>query len=334
MKKSFARNPRIGNTDLSNSRRKFLAGTATLVGATAFASSLNAQSPPLTPGPATDLVVLNFALRLENLENAFYTQGLAKFAATDFANGAFFANLGPASMGNVYQYFQLIQMHEATHVATLQKVITSLGGTPVPPDMYNFGYVTVDDFVMLAQLLENTGVMAYDGAVALLTNPMLLTAGATIATVEARHAAYLNQLNFGIPFPQAFDTPQSMAQILAAAGQFIVGGTGTGTGGGTGTGTPPPMATALTVMAAPKGASVVNPTLTLTSMVAGGTAPYTYLWTTALGSLNASINTPTSASTGVQFLQGPGNYTFSLMVTDSTGKVTSSDTATVYYGGR
>ena len=43
-------------------------------------------------------------------------------------------------------------------------MITSLGGTPVKPCTYNFGYKTADQFVTLAALLESTGVAAYDGA--------------------------------------------------------------------------------------------------------------------------------------------------------------------------
>ena len=70
-------------------------------------------------------------------------------------------------------------------------------------------------------LLENTGVMAYDGAVRLIKNPAILTAAATIATVEARHAAYLRLVTGDIPFPAAFDTPRTMTEILAAAGGFI-----------------------------------------------------------------------------------------------------------------
>jgi len=50
-------------------------------------------------------------------------------------------------------------------------------------------------------------VSAYDGAIAYVDSPALQTAGATIATVEARHASYLNLVNDDIPFPDAFDTP-------------------------------------------------------------------------------------------------------------------------------
>lgn len=50
----------------------------------------------------------------------------------------------------------------------------------------------------------------------------LLTAGATIATVEARHASYLNLLNDESPFPDPFDDPLSPGEVLDAAGGFIV----------------------------------------------------------------------------------------------------------------
>ncbi len=56
-----------------------------------------------------------------------------------------------------------------------------------------------------AQVFENTGVKAYDGAPAHIECAKLLTAGATIATVEACHASYLNLLNRDIPFPAPFD---------------------------------------------------------------------------------------------------------------------------------
>ena len=80
----------------------------------------------------------------------------------------------------------------------------------------------MDQFIKVAELLETTGVMAYDGAIHLICSPELRTAGATIATVEARHASYLNLLNGDVPFPLAFAAPKTMAEILAAAGGFIV----------------------------------------------------------------------------------------------------------------
>jgi hypothetical protein len=55
------------------------------------------------------------------------------------------------------------------------QTVASLGGAPQPVDCYNFGFKTVDDFLLIAQNLENTGVQAYDGAIASLTDPNLQT---------------------------------------------------------------------------------------------------------------------------------------------------------------
>ena len=69
----------------------------------------------------------------------------------------------------------------------------------------------------MKQFLENTGVSAYDGAIAHIQRAALLTAGATIATVGARHASYLNLLNGDVPFPRAFDEAVPPRAICEAA---------------------------------------------------------------------------------------------------------------------
>jgi hypothetical protein len=205
-----------GASDKSGGRREFLIRSAAIFGAgTLLSSSLSAQSPP------TDLSLVNYALTLENLEAAFYTQGLTQFSSTDFANSTSVQNFGAVIGGDVYAYLSVIRDHETQHVRTLQSLITSLGGTPVKPCTYSFGYKTADDFFTVAALLENTGVMAYDGALSQISSASLKTAAATIATVEARHASYLNLLTGASPFPTSFDTAATSAAILAAANKFI-----------------------------------------------------------------------------------------------------------------
>lgn len=218
----------------SISRRRFLTGSAALLGG----SALVAAMPKLakaheTPDPPTDIDILNYALTLEHLEAVFYTQGLKKFDRLDFRK-AFGPRRGlPPRAGllnvagaKVYDYFRLIRNHEQAHVRTLSAVIQDLGGTPVPPCRYNFertAFTSIRKFVAVAQLLENTGVTAYDGAIAHVEAAQLLTAGATIATVEARHASYLNLLNGDVPFPDAFDTPVAPQKVCNTVNrQFIV----------------------------------------------------------------------------------------------------------------
>jgi hypothetical protein len=158
-----------------------------------------------------DLEVLNYALTLEHLEYAFYRDGVGTF---DFGEDPF---------GNaITTYAMAIRDHEGVHVKTLTGAVTNLGGTPVEEATYDFGYDSdPKKFLATAQALENTGVMAYDGAIQYLTSADLVTAAASIAAVEARHASYLNLVNGQVPFPAAFEQAKSKAEILEVAGPFI-----------------------------------------------------------------------------------------------------------------
>ncbi|HEV2108875.1 MAG TPA: ferritin-like domain-containing protein [Thermomicrobiales bacterium] len=164
----------------------------------------------------SDIDVLNYALTLEHLESTFYRQGLEDFTVEDFTDAGYDEQ--------VYEYFTLIGDHEAAHVNVLASTIEQLGGEPVQEAEYDFGYQDVDGFVGVAQALENTGVAAYTGAASALTDSGLLTAALTIHGVEARHAAYLNQILGEVPFPEAFETPLSPDEVLGIAGPFIVSG--------------------------------------------------------------------------------------------------------------
>jgi hypothetical protein len=214
-------------------------GLATVAAVTASGALLNAQNTPGSPAPsaANDLQLLNYALTLEYLEATFYTQGLARFSPADFQSSSFYQALQTASgvtgtpplsgetgtglVQDIYAFLSIIRNHEQAHVRVLSSTIRSLGGTPISAPRFQFPYNNVDEFIALAATLENTGVAAYNGALPMISSPALITAGATIATVEARHAAYLNRLRGMNPFPDAFDAGKSMAEILQIAGPFL-----------------------------------------------------------------------------------------------------------------
>jgi rubrerythrin len=219
-----------------SSRRKFLTGSATLLAGGALAAVLPRAAQAHETGRASNVDMLNYALTLEHLEYIFYREGLKKFDESDFrryfARNREYEKQGIRDIDGeaVRRKFVVIREHEETHVETLEFVISEvLEGTPVPRARYNFeqtAFTSVGKFVSVAQFLENTGVSAYDGAIAHIEAAKLLTAGATIATVEARHAAYLNLLNGTSPFPEAFDTPVAPRAICEAVkaenGGFIV----------------------------------------------------------------------------------------------------------------
>jgi hypothetical protein len=123
--------------------------------------------------------------------------------------------------------FTAILMHENEHVAYL---VNALGTAARPkPTFQGLEQDTFADFVVVAQVLENTGVAAYLGAAPFINDAGILAAAGSILTVEARHAGYLNTyLGDPITAPAgdddmgpSFDTPATADQIVAAAGGFI-----------------------------------------------------------------------------------------------------------------
>jgi hypothetical protein len=73
-------------------------------------------------------------------------------------------------------------------------------------------------FAATAQVLEDTGVSAYLGQVGNISVKGTLAAAATIATVEARHAGWIRNINGVVGAPNSFDKRKSEKSILAAVG--------------------------------------------------------------------------------------------------------------------
>ena len=197
-----------------------LVGGGALLGATAGVARAG-HGTPAAPDTVPDLDVLNYALTLEYLEAAFYVQALggagtaAKFSKGAITGSKLFKGFDGRVRSTAYGYLSQIRNHEVAHVAFLRN---ALGKDAVPTCVFKFdaGLKNVDTFLKTARVLENTGVMAYDGAIRHLDTGDFLQAAATVATVEARHAAYLNLINRASPFPAAFDTPKKPSEILAA----------------------------------------------------------------------------------------------------------------------
>jgi len=131
--------------------------------------------------------VLNYALKLEYLEAAFYNQGATATAL----------NIPSADK----TYLTTAQNHENQHVAFLKGILGSAAVNPAAA--YDFTakgtfptvFTNYDIYLAVAQALEDTGVRAYKGqAPNLLGNQTVLSAALAIHSVEARHASAVRQI--------------------------------------------------------------------------------------------------------------------------------------------
>jgi hypothetical protein len=166
-----------------------------------------------------NLTVLKFAALLEDLETKFYEDALAKFKEEDFKTAGF------SSSAVAAEQFSSIQNDESTHAVVLKAGLKSFASGPIEGCTFDFGDALKDVATMAAtaRLIENVGVSAYLGAAPLLTDAGLLSAAASIATVEARHQTTLNILNAGTAISNAFDMALTPSEVLALAGGFVKG---------------------------------------------------------------------------------------------------------------
>jgi hypothetical protein len=192
--------------DLSPStRRAFLARAglgagAALLGGLAAAGGARAQG-------GGDVGILNFALVLEYLQAAFYTEAERTGALSGVAARA------SAQIGAV----------ERAHVTALSD---ALGAKAVARPSFDFQGTTADGdaFLRTAVAFEDLGTAAYKGQLPELRSKDYLAAALSIHSVEARHAAWIRYLAAKAPAASAFDEPVSRAraeEIVASTG-FVV----------------------------------------------------------------------------------------------------------------
>ncbi len=154
-----------------------------------------------------DVEILNFALTLEYLETAFYKMGSKKAGLS----------------GQAKTLAKEFGDQEAQHVAALTQAIKGAGGTPVKQPKVAFPITGQSSFLKLAQVLEDTGVGAYNGAGPMIQTPKVLMAAGSIVQIEARHAAAIRLLNGAAPSPGAFDKGIPAATVKKKVTPFIKG---------------------------------------------------------------------------------------------------------------
>jgi rubrerythrin len=185
-------------------KRGALAGGGLIAGGAMFGTILSSAEAAISStkrSKKNDVRILNFALTLEFLEAAFYKQAVANAAYGDSAD--------------LKKFAETVAKHEAAHVDFLKG---ALGSAAVKSPKFDFGNAVTDKatFAATAQVLEDTGVSAYLGQVGNVLQIPVLKAAGTIATVEARHAAWIRFINGDLPAPASFDTRKSEKAILKA----------------------------------------------------------------------------------------------------------------------
>ena len=146
------------------------------------ASAAAESTPSSAADMSGDLEIVNYALTLEYLEADFYAQVIDSGLVKDMK----LADLAKA-----------IGQHEQEHVDALIATAKQLGGEPAGKPTTKFEQVLsggLKTVLETAATVENLGAAAYLGAAGSIKNKDILAAALAIHSVEARHAAALNEL--------------------------------------------------------------------------------------------------------------------------------------------
>ena len=181
-------------------------------------ASRAASPPPTAQFGRGDLGILNYALTLEFLEAEFYEEVVASGVVRD---------------RKVARLAKRIGENENEHVEAITATVKKLGGTPAKKPKTNFQPVIEGgpkNILTTAAMVENLGAAAYLGQAGNIESEEVLAAALSIHTVEAEHAAALNELA-GNRFRKgalegslpdgAFAKPMSAQQVLAQVKPFL-----------------------------------------------------------------------------------------------------------------
>jgi rubrerythrin len=168
-------------------RAGFLRGAVVGGGAllTAFATPASAAG-----AKARDISILNFALTLEELQAAFYTE----------------TERNKVLSGALKRQATTVGATERAHVRAFR---SALGSAAIARPHFDFGGATEgsDAFRKTAVAFEDLAVAAYKGQAPRITSRAYLASALAIHSVEARHAAWIRRLAGKPPVSGPFDEP-------------------------------------------------------------------------------------------------------------------------------
>lgn len=171
---------KLGGTGLAA-----LALSGTVNAATSFTNPAAKQTTQTIDLGSGDVGILNFAYLLEQLEAQFYAQVVA-------------SNYYAGASAEERQILSDLNAHESIHRQFFKAAITAVAPTQIIPEItFNFAGVDFgsrDSVLTTSQVLEDTGVSAYNGAGQLIQNADYLVLAGKIVSVEARHAAAIRDL--------------------------------------------------------------------------------------------------------------------------------------------
>jgi rubrerythrin len=163
--------------------------------------------PAAAAGATRDVSILNFALTLEELQAAFYTE----------------VERNKVLRGELKRQADTVGGHERAHVRAFRAV---LGSKAIKRPHFDFGGATEGSsaFRRTAVAFEDLAVAAYKGQAPHIHSRAYLASALAIHSVEARHAAWIRRLAGKPPVAGPFDEPVSGATAtrIVARTHFVM----------------------------------------------------------------------------------------------------------------
>jgi rubrerythrin len=202
-----------------------ISGAAMFLGLEACKKTHDHPNPPSTMDVGSgDPGILNFAYALEQLEAAFYTK----------VNASFYTNITADEQAILTD----IMYHEVIHRNFFKAALGTAAIGTLTFDFSTVDFTSRASVLSTAKALEDTGVSAYNGAGAYISNPDYLTLAGKIVSVEARHAAAIRDLlnpksgdfagddvvspTTGLDFSRTPNSTTGGPSIVATANTFLI----------------------------------------------------------------------------------------------------------------
>jgi rubrerythrin len=155
-----------------------------------------------------DLDILEYLLSVEYVQSGLYREALSEVSLSE----------------DLARLVGELRDEEVEHVDALRATIEDAGRTPPERVSLDFGEALNSEasFLKLANTIEDTTVSAYNGAAPLLESREFMAVFASIAQVEARHAALVRLERDKPPAPLPLDKASTRLDVRTAIRGFEV----------------------------------------------------------------------------------------------------------------